>query len=173
MKSCLPRRSGGTSTLGSTFYYRKLGRGSYGEPTQKQPSRLANGLATLRLSARLVRCPSHASPANGSRGNPDSRLRILTQVNRPTHRRRICPHGKNFRKRGYSRSPRCELFTSRSVLEPAECLGSLADILTSPRHVRYSPQSRHSLAQFAHPLCAKSGQRTLAAMGGRRAATIS
>jgi hypothetical protein len=32
--------------------------------------------------------------------------------------------------------------------------GSLADILTSPRHVRSSPQSRHSSAGVACPRCA-------------------
>jgi hypothetical protein len=35
--------------------------------------------------------------------------------------------------------------------------GSLADLLTSPRHVRYSPQSGHSSARFAHPQSADSG----------------
>jgi len=35
--------------------------------------------------------------------------------------------------------------------------GSLADIASRPRHVRYSPQSGHSTARFARPLSAKSG----------------
>ena len=33
--------------------------------------------------------------------------------------------------------------------------GSLADIASRPRHVRYSPQSGHSLARVARPLSAQ------------------
>jgi len=36
--------------------------------------------------------------------------------------------------------------------------GSKADISACPRHVRFTPKSRHSLPQPACPLCAKSGR---------------
>jgi len=35
--------------------------------------------------------------------------------------------------------------------------GSKADISACPRHVRFTPKSRHSSARLACPLCAKSG----------------
>ena len=66
--------------------------------TQRQPSRLANALATLRLSVRPVRCRSHASPANPSRASPSVGITILTQVYRSAHRRRLCANGENVEK---------------------------------------------------------------------------
>ena len=45
------------------------------------------------------------------------------------------------------------------VLRRDVCFGSLADIVSRPRHVRSSPQIRRSAAQVAYPLCAKSGHR--------------
>jgi hypothetical protein len=36
-------------------------------------------------------------------------------------------------------------------------LGSLADIASLPRHVRFTPNSGHSSARVARPLCANSG----------------
>ena len=40
--------------------------------------------------------------------------------------------------------------------------GSVADIESRPRHVRYSPQSGYSAARFARPLSARSRLRFLA-----------
>jgi hypothetical protein len=37
-------------------------------------------------------------------------------------------------------------------------LGLLADIRAGPRHVRFTPESGHSLVRSTCPLCAKSGQ---------------
>ena len=39
--------------------------------------------------------------------------------------------------------------------------GSKAEMVSRPRHVRSSPQSRHSSARVARPLCANSGHRWL------------
>ena len=54
-----------------------------------------------------------------------------------------------------TRSTRSRMLTpdsNRCRVKDDVRFGSLADILTSPRHVRYSPQSRHSLARVARPL---------------------
>ena len=56
-----------------------------------------------------------------------------------------------------SRGPLTNSCRKKTEMAPADVrYGSLADILTSPHHVRSSPQSRHSLARVARPLCAKS-----------------
>ena len=57
-----------------------------------------------------------------------------------------------------SRGPLTNSCRKKTEMAPADVrYGSLADILTSPRHVRSSPQSRHSLARVARPLCAING----------------
>ena len=45
--------------------------------------------------------------------------------------------------------------TCRSCL-PISAFGSIADIGTRPRHVRFTPKSGHSVAHLGCPLCAKS-----------------
>jgi hypothetical protein len=50
--------------------------------------------------------------------------------------------------------------------------GSLADLLTSPRHVRFTPDSGHSSARFALPLSALSGHRGCYVTGFERSLMI-
>jgi hypothetical protein len=43
-----------------------------------------------------------------------------------------------------------------SAKPPNVCYGSKAEMVSRTRHVRSSPQSRHSSARVARPLCAKN-----------------
>ena len=47
--------------------------------------------------------------------------------------------------------------------------GSLADITSRPRRVRYSPQSGHSSVRLARPLSANSGHHSGDGVGALRA----
>jgi hypothetical protein len=55
------------------------------------------------------------------------------------------------------RKPR--LTPNRRTLQPNACFGSIAGIAARSRHVRFTPNSRHSSVQVECPLCATNGHR--------------